>query len=388
MTWRQEDPCGDEAAKVKYDIVPFTRGKGIDVGCGPHKAFPHFIGVDSCKDTELFNIEMKPDVVCEDACTLDFVDNETLDFVFSSHLLEHIEDTRAALTEWWSKIKTGGYLVLYLPHRDLYPRIGTPGSNPDHKHDFHPDDIRNAMMEVSGWDLVLEETRDQDREYSFLQVFRKRGDDVYNVCITERPKKSVCVCRYGGFGDSIQAANILPELKRQGYHVVFMTTPRGFEILKHDPHIDEWLLQDDDQVPNQELPLYWMAQAKRFSKFINLSESVEGTLLAFPGRANHQWPEAVRRRELGKNYLEWTSQLAELDYTSEARFYTSDAERAKATSYLADFRNELFLKVNHGQPVMGARAPERFNILWCLSGSSIHKAYPHQDVVIASVLKP
>lgn len=210
-----------------------------------------------------------------------------------------------------------------------------------------------------------------------------KADDGYMLDVdTSFPEKTVCVCRYGGFGDSIQASNILPQLKRLGYHVVFMTTPRGHEILQHDPHIDEWLLQDDDQVPNHELPLYWMAQAPRFAKFVNLSESVEGTLLAFPGRANHQWPDTLRRAELGKNYLEWTARLAELSYTSEARFYPSSAEVAAAQIYLANVKNELA-----GPLPMLARAPERFNILWCLSGSSMHKFYPHQDTVIKRVLK-
>lgn len=381
MVWRIEDPCGNEAAKIKYDIVAYTRGKGIDLGCGPNKAFPHFIGVDSCKDTELFHIEIKPDVVCEDACKLDFIDAGTLDFVFSSHLLEHIEDTHAALTEWWSRLKVGGHLVLYLPHRDLYPRIGTHGSNPDHKHDFNEYDIRNAMTQVGGWNLLVEEVRDQDMEYSFLQVFCKRSDDVCSVDLTPRPPKSACVVRYGGFGDSIQASGILPELKRQGYHITFMTTPRGQEILRHDPHIDAWLLQDDDQVPNQELPLFWMAQAKHFDRFIQLSESVEGTLLAFPGRTNHSWPDSVRRREMDKNYLEWTAQLAELPYMSEARFYPDAAETSKARGYLAGIKNQLA-----GPLRILMRAPDRFNIMWCLAGSSIHKFYPHQDTVIARVL--
>ena len=380
--WRAEDPCGDESSKIKYEIVQYTRGKGVDLGCGPNKAFPHFIGVDSCKDTELFNIEIKPDVVCDDATQLDFVDDGTLDFVFSSHLLEHIPDTRAALTEWWKKLKVGGHLVLYLPHKALYPNVGTFGANPDHKHDFTEADIYDHMAEIGGFDLLVQEVRDQDREYSFLQVFRKRDDALQLVMLEERPPKSACVVRYGGFGDSIQAANLLPELKRQGYHVTFMTTPGGQEILKHDPHIDAWLLQDHDQVPNHELVLYWAVQQKKFDKFIQLSESVEGTLLAFPGRTNHAWPQSVRRAVMGKNYLEWTAALAEVEYTSEARFYPSPEETLKARTYLADFKNQLA-----GPLRMMERAPDRFNILWCLAGSSVHKFYPGQDDVIANILQ-
>lgn len=385
MVWRATDPQGGEADKIKYLIVPYTRGKGVDLGCGPKKAFPHFIGVDSCVDTELFGIEIKPDVVCNDASDLDFIEDGSLDFVFSSHLLEHIVDTQAALANWWSKLKPGGHLVLYLPHRELYPNVGQPGANPDHKHDFVPLDIQQVLAKVGSWDLLVEESRDGGTEYSFLQVFRKRqADDGLHT----RPayelqlEKTACVVRYGGFGDCLQASNILPELKRQGYHVTFMTTPRGQDIVRHDPHIDAFFLQDTDQVPNQELSEFWKAQAQRFDKFINLSESVEGTLLAYPGRANHMWPESLRRSVLGRNYLEFTAQLAELPYVSEARFYPSDAERQKAAGYLADLKNGLA-----GPLQIGMRAPPRFNILWCLSGSSMHKFYPHQDTVIERILE-
>jgi ADP-heptose:LPS heptosyltransferase/predicted SAM-dependent methyltransferase len=383
MVWRIDDPAGNESAKIKFEIVQYTRGKGIDVGCGPTKLFRHFIGIDSCKDTELFNIEMKPDVVCEDAADLNFIDDNSLDFVFSSHLLEHLEDTGKALAEWWKKLKVGGHLVLYLPHFDLYPRMGVYGSNPDHKHDFRESDIRTHMESVGGWTLIREEVRDQAMEYSFLQVFKKRGDSLCIVDLETRPDKAACVVRYGGFGDSLQSANLLPELKRQGYHVSFMTTPRGQEILKHDPHIDTFLLQDDDQVENNELVLYWAVQKQKFDKWIQLSESVEGTLLAFPGRTNHGWPVSVRRKEMNKNYLEWTADLAELPYRSEARFYPSPEETQKAKQYLADFKNKLAGPIQ----MLAPSVPKRFNILWCLAGSSIHKFYPGQDDVIANILQ-
>jgi ADP-heptose:LPS heptosyltransferase/predicted SAM-dependent methyltransferase len=380
MTWRITDPCGDESGKVKYEVVPYIRGKGIDVGCGPNKIFPYVVGVDSGIDTELFNIEMKPDVVCDDACDLSFIDDADLDFVFSSHLLEHIQDTAKALKEWWRVIKVGGYLVLYLPHCDLYPRIGTEGSNPDHKHDFSQNDITLHMMEMDGWELVVDELRSERTEYSFLQVYKKTASGrVTNLPVKHH--KTACVVRYGGFGDMIQASNLFPELKRQGYHLTVMTTPKGKDILENDPHVDDWLIQDDNQVPNHELSEYWTAQARRFTKFVQLSESIEGTLLAMPGRANHMWPEQVRHVELNKNYLEWTNALAELPYHSEARFYPSIDETIKALAYLKDIRNARAQGL-----VIGAKTPRRFNILWALAGSSQHKFSPHMDTVIARIM--
>lgn len=376
MVWRIDDPQGDEAGKVKYLVVPYTRGVGLDLGCGPKKAFPHFIGMDSGKDTELFGIQMKPDVVVPDCANIqDSVEDESCDFIFSSHLLEHIEDYKAALKSWWKALKAGGHLVLYLPHKALYPNIGQPGANPDHKHDFVNDDITKAMMsadmhEIGAFELVVDEVRSGGTEYSFLQVYRKRepGMFVHNAfpCWSAKPEKTACVVRYGGFGDQIQAANLLPELKRQGYHVTFMTTPKGRDILEHDPHIDAWIIQDNDQVPNHELMDYWEAWAPRFDKFINLSESVEGTLLAMPGRANHGWPKEMRHRLMNHNYLEFSHELAGIPYSSDARFYPSEEERAWAKSYMENLGGKV--------------------IMLALSGSSVHKFYPHQDVVVARIL--
>jgi len=343
------------------------------------------IGVDSCKDTELFGIQMKPDVVCDDATNLDFIEDGDLDFIFSSHLIEHLDNPLDALKDWFRTLKVGGHLVLYYPDPNEYPRVGTYGSNPDHKADYQPEDMIALMEQVGSWDLLVNERRNGGTEYSILQVFKKGKQ---NCSLHSRsgyepkPEKTACVVRYGGFGDMIQASNILPELRRQGFHVTMMTTPRGHDIVKHDPHIDAFFMQDVDQVPNQELADFWAVQAARFDRFINLSESVEGTLLAMPGRANHLWPDNLRRELLGQNYLEFTAKLAQIPYRSEARFYASEDETLKAKAYLADVKNTLA-----GPLKIGMRAPPRFNILWCLAGSSIHKFYPAQDEVIANVLR-
>lgn len=373
MVWRIEDPQGDEAAKIKYDVAPYTRGIVLDLGAGPTRTYPHWITVDNCIDRELFGIDIQPQVTADCARLADSIHAESVDAIFSSHLLEHIVDYRAALEQWWACIKPGGYLVLYLPHKDFYPNIGKIGANPDHKHDFHPHDIIRAISDFApGFDLVVNESRNGGNEYSFLQVYRKNDVGDFNFrtsfCLP-KPGKTVCVVRYGGFGDMLQAANILPELQRQGYHVTVMTTPKGQDILRHDPHVDAWLIQDEDQVPNHELSAYWDVWRKKFSKFVNLCESVEGTLLAMPGRANHMWPDNMRRQRLNDNYLEFTAELAELPYVSESKFYATFKEQDDALSLLGRTGGN-----------------DTFHLLWALSGSSIHKFYPHQDQVIAKLL--
>jgi predicted SAM-dependent methyltransferase len=172
MVWKIEESDGNETGKVLWELPQYTRGRGIDVGCGAWKAFPHFIGVDNYTDQRMFGTQMKPDVIANADDLALFADG-SMDFVYSSHLLEHLEDTEKTLREWWRVIKVGGHLCLYLPHKLFYPNIGVKGANPDHKHDFMPDDIVDIMKRLGSWDLVRNEDRNGGSEYSFFQVYKK-----------------------------------------------------------------------------------------------------------------------------------------------------------------------------------------------------------------------
>jgi ADP-heptose:LPS heptosyltransferase/predicted SAM-dependent methyltransferase len=390
MVWRLEDPQGDEAAKVKYDVVRYTRGAVLDFGCGPRKAFPQWLGVDSCKDTELFGIEIHPNLkvdISDPAAIAENFQPESVDAIFSSHTLEHIEAAGPALLAWWSLIKVGGHLCLYLPHRDLYPQIGQPGANADHKHDFTPLDIENAMQDVAelagkGWELVVNETRDQDREYSFLQVYRKREGPGCGASYMQRHAKSVLVIRHGGIGDQLQAAYLLPELKREGFHVTVLTTPDGQAPIAHDPHVDEWFLVDKDQVPNNELGYFWRSLEKYYDRIVNLNESVEGAFLALPGRINFMWPHEVRHKRLNVNYAEHAADLAQIPFKPEGKFYPTTDEIFQATNRKRDIRARLDPPARS----MFQADPPWFFIMWTLAGSSPHKFTPWQDGVIGAIL--
>lgn len=370
MVWKIDNPQGNESQKVKYDIVPYTRGKGLDLGCGPFKAYPHFIGVDNGHHDAQFGWQNKADVIVETCEKLDLFATQSLDFVFSSHLLEHIDDTKKALKEWFRVIRAGGYLVLYLPHKDLYPNVGEPGANPDHKHDFHPDDIIEVMKEVGGWDLIVNQDRNEENEYSFLHIYKKytRLEHRFS-CKLPTPKKKAAIVRYGGFGDMIQASSICKELKSQGYHIDFWATLKGQHILKANPHIDRFMLQDKDQVPNGELNKFWECISKDYDLFINLSESVEGSLLALPDRALHKYPKELRHQICDVNYLERTHDIAGMPHNFNAAFYPTKSE--------ADWAKKERAKLTRDNKLL---------VMWSLSGSSTHKSTPWVDYVIARIL--
>jgi ADP-heptose:LPS heptosyltransferase len=341
MVWKATDPQGNEAAKVKFDVIPFVGASGMDLGCGPEKLFEHFLGIDSGIDTKLFGIQMKPDIVVPDCARMRMFADGCVETVFSSHTLEHIEDYRAALAEWWRLVAVGGHLILYLPHRDLYPRIGTPGANPDHKHDFAPEDIVTAMHELAkGWDLLVNETRDGGREYSFLQVYRKVAPEKARGigALLERPAKSVGIVRPGAYGDSLWGSSVAAAYKAQGYHVTVYTGPAGAEVLQHDPNIDRLIhlrghwFSDDDWI------LYYLWESKKHAKFVNLIGSVETALLPHPNEMAYYWPLHVRQKRMGANYLEAMHEVADIEYVPRQRFYPTAEERAWARTQ----RQKLF----------------------------------------------
>ena len=359
MTWDIKTSEGNEAEKIKWELVPYTRGLGLDIGCGPCKAFPHFIGVDNRSDSRLFGIHMNPDLTVPDATKLPQFASCSHDFIFSSHMLEHVEDTKACLKEWWRIVKPGGHLCLYLPHKDYYPNIGKDGSNPDHKHDFLPQDIIDIMKGIGGWDLVENQSRNEGNEYSFFQVFKKYADPKMHrfSCDEPKPEKTCAVVRYGAWGDVIQTSSILPALKAEGYHITLYTVPRAYDAIQHEPLIDKFIIQDQEQVPNSWLGEWWAHLRPKYDRFINLSESVEASLLAMSDRAPYYWTHEARHWYMNRNYLELVHLMAGVPYDKPLmRFVPTNDE----LTWVAQEKKRI-----NADPLL----------MWVLRGSAVHKVW-------------
>jgi SAM-dependent methyltransferase len=72
-----------------------------------------------------------------DAQFLKDVDNETLNFVHSSHCLEHLVDPVEGIKNWFRVIQENGYLIITVPDEDLYEQRVFPSTfNHDHKWTF------------------------------------------------------------------------------------------------------------------------------------------------------------------------------------------------------------------------------------------------------------
>jgi ADP-heptose:LPS heptosyltransferase len=319
---------------VRYLIVPWTRGGGLDLGCGPSKAFPHFIAVRKRSD-DTVDPKVQPQLWVEEWTELPrHINDGSLDFMFSW------SGDRIDWTPLLQLLKINGYIV----------EVAT-----DHT--------------ISVWQKI--------GEHQTQAVDTGTG--------APPGVKTACVVRYGAIGDILQATSVLTSLKREGYHVTWMGEPIAEELLRYDPRIDRFFIQDKDQVPNSvnnaQLSDYWAAQAKRFDRFINLCETVEGTLITLPGRSLHGFPKDVRHELCNKNYLEFIAKVAEVPFVPEHRFHSSSEEDRRAS----DITDEAARIVNPNF-VIGERWNRPYLIMWALSGSSIHKVYPHQDAVFAKIM--
>jgi len=303
---------------IRYELVPFTRGRGLQVNIPEEqpKMWPHFTGCDE-SDFRYFH-------------------KSRWDYV----ILHELRDESLFLKAW-QRIRQGGHFILIGENR------------------------APQMMNIKGWDFLLSEKSEDD----FIHVYKKRSDKQQLIFYNdERPPKTVLVIRYGAVGDMIQISSIFPPLKKQGYHITVLCQPKSASIIKDDPNVDDIFITDKDQVPNQQLDYHWEFLKTKYDKIINLSESVEGTILALPGRMNNKWPYSARQKYMSINYLEFTHDLAELPYPPfNTKFYPDKKE----IQWCVQKRKQI-----GAGPI----------IHWVLSGSSIHKTWPYLDQIIARLL--
>lgn len=127
-----------EASKAmvrrNFDTRYATRwlvGAGVDIGAGNdslgmfHQMLPMMTA-------------LRPwDLPDGDAMLMEGIADNSLDFVHSSHCLEHLQDPYVALQNWIRICKPGGHLVIMVPDEDLYEQGVFPSTfNDDHKWTF------------------------------------------------------------------------------------------------------------------------------------------------------------------------------------------------------------------------------------------------------------
>lgn len=130
----------------------FCKGEGVDVGCNRLEwSFPGSFPIDP---------------VINGYTALHFPEQATnLDYVFSSHCLEHLQDWVSVLDYWTSRLKIGGVLFLYLP--DYSQEYWRPWNNRKHLNIFTPQILKD-YLEDRGYINIF--TSEVDLNNAFMVV--------------------------------------------------------------------------------------------------------------------------------------------------------------------------------------------------------------------------
>lgn len=148
---------GNAASLIKDKAEKYCIGKGIDVGASKWP-LPGAIPIQNEQHQNAYKLDNFPD--------------GSLDFVFSSHCLEHLDKWQDALKLWIQKLRINGILFLYLPHKSM--RLWNPkgpwvGSN----HKWIPScEVINQFLTEHQM-LVLEYNPDKDKYWSFHVVAKR-----------------------------------------------------------------------------------------------------------------------------------------------------------------------------------------------------------------------
>ena len=145
---------GEALASVRPLTRKFCFGNGLDIGAGVwplENARP----IEDNRQENAYKIKEN---------------NNSVDFVFSSHTLEHLEDPGSALKEWVRVIKPEGVLFLYLPHPacEMWRVENLPF------HHWNPDPVVLEQQLIKDFSMsVLYATYLPDGYQSFVLVLKK-----------------------------------------------------------------------------------------------------------------------------------------------------------------------------------------------------------------------
>lgn len=128
-------PSFQSMGNASQFAIPYAKhvcvGEGYDIGCMKKEwSFPGSIAIDSSFD---------------DGWHASNLPEKGVDYIFSSHCLEHILDWVQVMDYWYETLKDGGVLFLYLP--DYSQEYWKPWNNRKHFNVFFPQLIEDYMKD-------------------------------------------------------------------------------------------------------------------------------------------------------------------------------------------------------------------------------------------------
>ena len=110
----------------------YFTGTGLDINYDTSDALANSItNLYSAKDCRYYDLSANNPELCQNVLDC------SVDYLHSSHVLEHLGDIRRAITNWIRVVKVGGYLVIVVPDEHMYEKDKWPSNmNTSHKWSF------------------------------------------------------------------------------------------------------------------------------------------------------------------------------------------------------------------------------------------------------------
>ena len=172
------NPTSTEAAKYIELVRPYLKGCGIDIGSQGASIVPSAMGVDLPEEAfRIYNGGHPPRGPIPIRCSADHLpfDSDSLDYVFSSHLLEDFQYWGPVLREWVRVLRVGGHLVIVIPDKTLWAEALAKGQPPNdaHRHEGYPGEL-STYVENLNLNVIKDElTQCFPGDYSILFVASK-----------------------------------------------------------------------------------------------------------------------------------------------------------------------------------------------------------------------
>jgi len=158
----------NETTKIRDIALKYCNGNGIDLGCGDEKICEEAIGIDSGLDFLYGPNKDNRNLSCvnirKEIYDLKMFDDKSLDYVYTSHFLEHLPDPITMINDIERVLRPGGYFIVYLPDRLLYTE-----KNLEHHYMWTAREFSNIIP--GNFEIV--EMIEKYYDYSFFIVARK-----------------------------------------------------------------------------------------------------------------------------------------------------------------------------------------------------------------------
>lgn len=170
-----------ETEKYVHLTKPYLYGNGVDIGTGGYPpVVPHAISVELPPDEfHKYTGGQKRESPIHLSCgalALPFKDG-SLEFCYSSHLIEDFFDWIPPIQEWCRVVKIGGFLVLLYPDKVLWNEALRRGQPPncEHRHESYVGEMTEFMARYFGHFRTIRDelTALTPTDYSIIYVAQR-----------------------------------------------------------------------------------------------------------------------------------------------------------------------------------------------------------------------